>query len=101
MYHMAHPDWARYLLVIDLPEDDVELAEEKFAVVRRTLQLRTLGRFCFAHNAFHTCAAVRSWFLEWALGKEAVSQLIYLDCDSRIYAPMTEVIAPPCKTEHG
>ncbi|MCS6852900.1 MAG: hypothetical protein NZ700_17205 [Gemmataceae bacterium] len=87
-----HPDWSRYVLLVDRPRPDYQPDAEPF----RTLPLETLNlpepkRFCFRYTLLELSTAVKPWLLEWLFDHTPCQQVVYLDPDIRLYRPLGEV----------
>lgn len=88
----AEPDWDRYLLLCDENNDVFDVSKEPFNVVElASLPLPNPRAFCFRYTILELNTAVKPWFLEWLFEVKKYDQVVYLDPDVYVYAPMRDV----------
>ena len=87
-----HPEWRRYVLLVDEPPDRHDGAAENFKVVTvGELDLPNPRRFFFRYDILELNTAVKPWMFQRLLEREGFGRVVYLDPDIRVYAPLAEV----------
>ncbi|MBU6500172.1 MAG: hypothetical protein KGQ40_16730 [Rhodospirillales bacterium] len=89
----AHPDWAMWALLVDVPPGDLAAdALEPFdAVVRADgLGIAGFSGWMFRHDLVEACTAVKAPMLERLLAAGA-EKVIYLDPDIAVFHPLSAI----------
>jgi glycosyltransferase involved in cell wall biosynthesis/SAM-dependent methyltransferase len=94
-----HPESRCHVLVIDGVEGHFDAASEPFEVVEPdALDLPGFERMASLYGVLELATAVKPWLLRKLL-QDLGDGVVYLDPDTRIYAPITEVF--DAVREHG
>ncbi len=91
---VAHPDWRRFVLLVDARPQELDAAREPFELVEiADLPLPDRVKFCFRYSILELNTAVKPWMFEWLFGERSADRVVYLDPDIRVYRPLAEVEA--------
>jgi hypothetical protein len=87
-----HPDWQRFVLLVDENRGDLDLSKEPFQTIEvAELQLPDRKKFYFRYTILELNTAVKPWMFEWLFRHQHAEQVVYLDPDIYIYQPFVEV----------
>ncbi len=88
---VAHPDWLRYVLLVDEISGDFDPTKEDFNMVDvLDLPLPELKKFIFRYSILELNTAVKPWMIKW-LFDQGFDQVVYLDPDILVYRKLAEV----------
>lgn len=89
---LVHPEWDRYVFVVDKIGTLFDTTAENFRVVEiNRLDLPHRQQFCFRYTLMELNTAVKPWALAWLFDEMGYQQVVYLDPDIVVYAPLREV----------
>jgi glycosyltransferase involved in cell wall biosynthesis len=90
----AHPDWERYVLLVDELPDGYQPASECFRLVELSrLSLPHRREFLYRYNTLEANTAVKPWLLHWLFRRTGARRVLYLDPDIHVYRPLRELVA--------
>ncbi len=88
----AHPQWERYVLLVDEPDGFFDPARERNRFVRlEELGLPDRQKFLYRYTLLEVNTAVKPWLVEWLFRAAGADQVIYLDPDVYVYRPLADV----------
>jgi glycosyltransferase involved in cell wall biosynthesis len=88
----AHPDWERYVLLVDRVNGYFQPEQETFRLISiNDLSLPEIQKFLFRYTVLELNTAVKPWFLEWLFAHTQCAHVVYLDPDIYVYRPLVEV----------
>ncbi len=94
-----HPEWERYVLLVDENRGDLELSKEPFQTIEvAELPLPDRKKFYFRYTILELNTAVKPWMFEWLFRHRRAEQVVYLDPDIFVYRPLADV---ECALEAG
>ena len=83
----VHPDWHQYLLLVD--EVDPTLIDEGWTtVLARDIGLANFDDLVWRYDVVELCTALKPMFMRWMFDHTELRDVIYLDPDIRLFAPM-------------
>jgi glycosyltransferase involved in cell wall biosynthesis len=86
-----HPHWERWVLLADRVDGHFDVACEPFQVFEASqLTIPELRKVCFRYTIYELNTAVKPWFFRY-LFERGYAQVIFLDPDIFVYAPLSEV----------
>ncbi len=89
-----HPDWQRYVLLVDELHGEFDPSQEPFSVVDvADLQLPNPAQFLFRYTILEANTAVKPWLINWLFENHGVDRVVYLDPDIYVYRRLSEVEA--------
>lgn len=95
-----HPSGRFYVLVIDDFDGYIAPADEPFTVVTPAeLEIDDFPRMATLYDVVELSTAVKPWLMRWLLARSPDDMAVYLDPDTRLYAPLDEMFA--AVHEHG
>lgn len=87
----VHPDWVRYVLLVDEIDGYFDPSQENFQLVEvAELRLPDAEKFLYRYNLLEVNTAVKPWFLEWLFHQGSTERVVYLDPDIRVYRPLVD-----------
>jgi hypothetical protein len=87
-----HPEWDRYGFVVDEISGLFAPTAENFHVVEiASLPLPNRRQFYFRYTILELNTAVKPWAIAWLFQEKGYDQVVYLDADIMVYAPLCEV----------
>lgn len=87
-----HPEWDRYLIVVDDGIDEEASRGQLFKVVfADSLDIPNPRHFFFQYTLLELCTAVKPWAFEYLLSMQSYDRVIYLDPDIRLYSSLPEL----------
>ncbi len=87
-----HPDWDRYLIVVDDGIDEQGAESGLFKVILAdALDIPNKSHFFFQYKLLELCTAVKPWAFEHLISHLSYERVIYLDPDIRLYSPLVEL----------
>ena len=88
---VVHPDWQRYVLLVDETRGDFDPTKEDFTVVDVSdILLPELKKFLFRYTILELNTAVKPWMME-RLFDQGFEQVVYLDPDIFVYRRLAKV----------
>ena len=88
-----HPECERVCVLVDTDVSHAAAFSSEFTVVRlEQLALPERRKFLFRYTILELNTAVKPWAFEYLLS-QGYSDVVYIDPDIRLYAPLTEVFA--------
>ena len=91
-YVRQHPDAKLYVLVIDDMDGYIDPTAEPFELVTpEQLGIDSFRRMTTIYDVLELSTAVKPWLLRWMLQHGGDEGTMYLDPDTRVYAPLTDV----------
>jgi glycosyltransferase involved in cell wall biosynthesis len=95
-----HPDGRFHVLIIDDFEGHVVPEDEPFTVVRPAeLEIDGFEQMAVLYNVLELSTSVKPWLMRWLLGRSPDRMAVYLDPDTRLYAPLDSMFA--AVSRHG
>ena len=89
-----HPDWHRFVILVDLVDGYFHPQEEHFEIVlSRDLRIPQSRWFHFKYTILELSTAVKPYAFEYLLAAHSLDRIIFLDPDIRIYSPLKDVTA--------
>jgi len=86
-----HPEWKRYVLLVDEIDGYFDPSQENFQLVRvADLHLPDADKFLFRYSLLELNTAVKPWFLEWLFQVGSTEKVVYLDPDICVYRPLAD-----------
>ena len=86
-----HPDWGRFLVLVDARDGYFDPAQEPFTVIEAAaLGIPEFKEMALEYPAFELSCSLKPWGAEY-LFAQGFERVIYLDCDILIYRRMTEL----------
>lgn len=87
-----HPEWERYVLLLDRIDGRIGLESEPFRVVPlEDLPISGLRRLCFRYSQLELATAVKPPLLRHLFDGAGCERVVYLDPDVQLLAPLDEV----------
>ncbi|WP_386069651.1 glycosyltransferase [Tahibacter sp. UC22_41] len=87
-----HPQSRRYLALADRSDDDADLANPLFELVRiEDLELPDFDAFVFRYDILELNTAIKPYVFRWLRRRHADEALIYLDPDVLVLTPLDAV----------
>jgi glycosyltransferase involved in cell wall biosynthesis len=84
----VHPEWSRYVLIVDIQRDEIPVPEGLFdRVYVQDLPLPALKKFAFRYSIMEFNTAVKPWMFEHLL-ERGNSNVVYLDPDIWVINPL-------------
>ena len=94
------PEVGFKVLIIDEIEGYVDPAAEPFDVVTiDQLEIDGFAQMAVIYNVLELSTAVKPWLLRWMLANDPEGGTVYLDPDTRVYAPLTKMFG--AVRDHG
>lgn len=91
--HAFHPAAPFWVIVPDgIDRTPANWPEWLVLVQGEQLGISQWRRFAFQYSALELCCALKPFALEWAFQNSDCDRLLYLDCDTLVYAPLQEAI---------
>lgn len=91
-----HPQWQLHLLLADALPDDLDTSAEPFDTITPVAELGIphWQGWAFCHRITELATAIKPWMLErLLLNSEPNAKVLYLDPDTVVFSPLTDVIA--------
>lgn len=87
-----HPEWDRYLLLVDEVEDKFDIGKEPFEVLTMSdINLPDMKKFIFRYTILELNTAVKPSMFLWLFNQNKYDNVVYIDPDIYLYDRMTEV----------
>ena len=87
-----HPQFDRFLILVDEPEECFSLEEEPYEVIRaRDLDIPRYEGFSFKYDILELNTAVKPYALQQLFGR-GYDQVLYFDPDILLFAPLAPVL---------
>jgi glycosyltransferase involved in cell wall biosynthesis len=87
-----HPEWERYVLLVDEVEDRFNPRTESFQLVSVSeIGIPDLKPFLFQYNILEANTAAKPWVFDWLFQQGQYQSVIYLDPDIFLYDRLSEV----------
>lgn len=89
-----HPGVKTYVLVVDDYEGFIDPRAEEFELVPlAALGLPRQASLCFKYSVVELCTAVKAHLLEHLMNEHGIDQLLYIDPDIYVTAPLDQLFA--------
>jgi hypothetical protein len=92
--HEHEPDWDVHLLLNDRSPSEIRWEEEPFDRVTFAEWLdlgRSWHRWIFEHSVVESCTGLKGVMSQFLLGRLGYDAVVYLDPDTRLFSPLSEV----------
>lgn len=87
-----HPEWERYVLLVDEVEDKFNPRTESFQLVPVSeIGIPDLNLFLFQYTIFEANTATKPWMFDWLFQQGRYQSVIYLDSDIFVYDRLGQV----------
>ncbi len=87
-----HPEASLFLCLADIKESNTDLGIEEVEVIEaRSLDIRNFSDFAFRYDIMEFNTAVKPFILRKLIEERDFEQVVYLDPDIEMFAPMTSV----------
>ncbi|MGC4050680.1 MAG: glycosyltransferase family 4 protein [Paludibaculum sp.] len=87
-----HPDWRRFVILVDRVDGYFDPAQENFEVILSTsLYIPESRWFHFKYSILELSTAVKPYAFEHLFQLNGFDRIVYLDPDIRIYSPLSRV----------
>jgi glycosyltransferase involved in cell wall biosynthesis len=84
------PEWDRYVLLADTPDDAVRALVDAFELIEASvLPIPDFQKFAFRYSILEFNTAVKPWFFRHLFAR-GYTRVVYLDPDIFVYSPMRE-----------
>ncbi|HYM08624.1 MAG TPA: glycosyltransferase [Terriglobales bacterium] len=88
-----HPEFLRAVVLADRIDWLFSPAQENFGIVlSEDLQIPASEWFHFQHSLVELTTGLRPYALEWVFQRFGVENVIYLDADTKLYAPLSPLL---------
>lgn len=89
-----HPDWVVHLALSDEIPKDIDLSSEPFDEIHpaSTLDIPDFIGWSFCHSIVELSTAIKPFMLKKLLDRDDCAGVIYMDPDTVIFSPLTEVL---------
>lgn len=89
-----HPDWVIHLALADRQVPEIDLSAEPFdnLVVIDDLNIPDSTGWIFCHSIVELATAIKPFVLQHLLAQPDVGRVIYLDPDTVLFSPLTDVV---------
>jgi hypothetical protein len=89
-----HPEGQVFVLLVDEPDDSLDLSRERFTTVRADrIGIPDFRQMAFRYTVLELSTAVKPFFLEYLFRTYALKKLLYFDPDIYFYARIDEILA--------
>src|SRR5207302_2372188 len=88
----AHPEWERYVLLVDGIDGAFDPSQEPFQLVElNQLDLPDRQQFLFRYTVLELCTAVKPWLLRWLFDRTGAGRVVYFDPGIFVYGALLVV----------
>src|SRR5262245_26646645 len=92
-FRRHHPGARFVVLLADRNQGEISPGREAFELIElERLPIPELPRFCFQYDILELNCAGKPYLLRHLLQQPGVSKLLYLDSDTFVHRPLTEVL---------
>jgi hypothetical protein len=89
-----HPEAALFLFLADIPQPEVTLNITDVEVIPAVdLEINNFLDFAFRYDIMEFNTAIKPFAMEWLIEQRGFEQIVYLDPDIELFAPMKPVFA--------
>jgi glycosyltransferase involved in cell wall biosynthesis len=86
-----HPEASLYLCLADIQEPPLQL-DGITVIEARTLNIPTFEDFAFRYDVMEFNTAIKPFMMSWLLEEQQFEEVIYLDPDIEVFAPLHSVL---------
>ena len=91
---LHHPEADLFLCLADRADSEIELGIAKVEViVADTLNIYNFADFAFRYDIMEFNTAVKPFMMQWLIEDRGYTEVVYLDPDIELFAPITPVFA--------
>jgi hypothetical protein len=88
----AHPEWLRYVLIVDEPAPMDAADDNLFTTVHACqLGIPSFDDMSVRYDVLELNTALKPFFFDWLFRHTVLDSVVYLDPDIRLYAPLDRV----------
>ena len=89
-----HPEAALFLFLADIPQPEVTLNITDVEVIPvADLEINNFLDFAFRYDIMEFNTAIKPFAMEWLMSERGFTEVVYLDPDIELFAPMKPVFA--------
>ena len=89
-----HPDWRRFVILVDRVDGYFDPAAEDFEIVLSSdLPIPRSRWFHFKYSVMELSTAVKPYAFEYLFGAHGFDRIVYLDPDIELYWPLDKVVS--------